>query len=543
MSYVRALLELGRADFLERSRRYGFLVTLAGATYLSYTVFAGWWTVRLGAYVPQAGPAWTGTLVAVATSVPLSLVGFYVVRGSVGRDMRTGVGPILASTATSRLQYTGAKFVSNLGVLGAVLAILVVLAVMVSALDAGRLSTSTAWQAVFPSLLLTAPMLVSLAGLAILFDTLPWLRGAAGSVAYFFLWVALLSLAGFSASPPWTDLAGVALVRDAMGEALQTARPEAAVGGLSVQLGSSGDADTIRFAWSGLGWNAESLVRRLHWIVAGPAFAAVGALSLRLFDPFRDSRARTETAADSDHEIDLPAMPEQEDRRLAADSGRQRVPRRGIDSLASPGRISRPAATLRLATAELRLLLSGHSWWWYGALACVNLTALAVPAEEIGTVLVVAWILPLATWSSLGCRDRIHGTSALMFSSPGSRLRQLPARWAAGIGLSVVTAVGPIVRLVLSGNADGLVALASGAAFVPALALVLGTWSGSPRVFEITYLTLWYLGPANGVTALDYMGATGRAVDGGATAWFTVAAVILAGVAWIGRRRGIRRIA
>src|SRR5262245_66624260 len=56
----------------------------------------------------------------------LSLAGFYVVKGSVDRDRRTGVGQILATTPISKPLYTLGKACSNFAVLATLVALLAV---------------------------------------------------------------------------------------------------------------------------------------------------------------------------------------------------------------------------------------------------------------------------------------------------------------------------------------------------------------------------------------------------------------------------------
>jgi hypothetical protein len=58
--------------------------------------------------------------------------------------------------------------------------------------------------------------------------------------------------------------------------------------------------------------------------------------------------------------------------------------------------------------------------------------------------------------------------------------------------------------LLLGGRIVALV----GVVFVPALALAAGRASGTPRLFEIAFLLLWYLGPANQQAVLDFTGST-----------------------------------
>ncbi len=45
--------------------------------------------------------------------------------------------------------------------------------------------------------------------------------------------------------------------------------------------------------------------------------------------------------------------------------------------------------------------------------------------------------------------------------------------------------------------------------FIPTLALTLGVWTRSSKMFEVVYPILWYLGPMNkenGLAVLDYLG-------------------------------------
>lgn len=538
MSTLRRVLELARADVLERTRRYSFLLVLGGAAYLGYTVQAGYWTVSLGRYVPSAGPAWTGTLVAVVTTLTLSLFGFYVVRGAVERDLRTGVGPILATTSATRLQYATGKFLSHLAVLGSMLLVLLALAAAIQAGRSGLRGPGDAWRVVAPGLLLAAPMLVTVAGLALLFDSLRWLRGSMGSVVYFFLWVGALVGSGLGFGP-WVDVTGMGLFHGAMEDALLAGRPDATPGAFTAQIGPSETGEVVRFAWQGIPWGPEHVAHRLLWVVVGGGLTALSAGALRLADPFREEAGASTGAgagergeATADAEADAPVVG-------GGDRARRTVSGTGaaVDELPPPEPADPGGAFFRSVRAELRLLLTGHRWWWYGGLAAISVAALLVPVGSVGPLLAGAWLLPLAAWSSLGCRDRLHGTEALLLTAPAPVRRQLAARWTAGVGLALLAAAGPVVRLVLEAELAWLAALGAGALFVPALALALGAWSGSRRPFELAYLLLWYLGPASGMPALDFTGATRRALEVGATPAFVVATVLLLLLAWPSRAR------
>lgn len=93
-----------------------------------------------------------------------------------------------------------------------------------------------------------------------------------------------------------------------------------------------------------------------------------------------------------------------------------------------------------------------------------------------------------------------------------------------------------MLKLGLMGDLAGVVALSVGVLFIPSLALCLGVWAGSSKVFEFMYTLLWYIGPINGVASLDFMGVIPGSVEAGVWQWYLGATVILLGFAFIGRR-------
>jgi hypothetical protein len=101
-------------------------------------------------------------------------------------------------------------------------------------------------------------------------------------------------------------------------------------------------------------------------------------------------------------------------------------------------------------------------------------------------------------WSRLGTESREHGVDALLdaYPTPG---RRAVAQWLAGVVLTALVGLGPGIRL-------GLAGWLAGAAFIPALALLLGVLSRTQRLFQAVYLPLWYA-VVNEIAALDYLGA------------------------------------
>ena len=197
---------------------------------------------------------------------------------------------------------------------------------------------------------------------------------------------------------------------------------------------------------------------------------------------------------------------------------------------------------MRLVAAELRLMLQGRPKWWFAGAAGLFIASFVSPPEAARQiVLPLCWLWPVLIWSPLGARETTEGTSQLVFSAPRSLGTQLPAAWCAGVLLALATGGGVAVRLLLARDLPALGAWGAGALFIPSLALALGTWSGTGKLFEGIFTALWYIGPMNHVASFDYCGAIRSAIDGGMPLIYAVAALALMIAAWLGRRRRMRR--
>ena len=158
-----------------------------------------------------------GALTALVVNTFLALAGFYVVKGSVERDRATGVGQILASTPMTKALYVLGKAASNLAVLGAMLGVLAAFAVVTQWVAAEDPRVQL-WPLLSPFLLFAMPMMALVAALAVLFETIPGLRGGFGNVVWFALWVSLMAAPVAQPGSP-VDLIGMTLVtRDMQAE-------------------------------------------------------------------------------------------------------------------------------------------------------------------------------------------------------------------------------------------------------------------------------------------------------------------------------------
>lgn len=517
----RVLYHMVRADLLERVRCYPFLLALAAALYLAYAVATEKvWIVVGDGYRGVYNSAWIGMLMTLVCSTFLSLVGFYIVKNSVLRDTDTRVGRILAATPMRKDFYTLAKTLSNFAVLASVVGILM-LAAVVMQLRLGEVRSISLWKLWAPFVLIALPAMLLTSATALLFETLPILRGGVGNVVYFFVWTAELAVA---ASNGLDDVNGMQLLYRSTRrilEGVDQAHPDNFH--FSLTIGGARAAHT--FLWNGIDWTPHILWVRLEWIAASLAVALLASVFFHRFDPAQEwGRSKPQKLVESSATPHERAEERPEIRAANPQTSLQLSP------------LIRTMAGTRfpqLVRSELRLMLQGQRWWWYAIAAGLFIAELASPASARSGLLLAAWIWPILLWSQMGAREARHATQSLIFSSPHALARQLPALWTAGVLVAVATGGGVAVRLLLSRDWNSLLAWIAAALFIPSLALALGVWSGTSKPFEALYTVWWYIGPAHQMRQLDFMGLTPASST--PLIYLALAAGLLA-ISYLGRR-------
>jgi putative Mn2+ efflux pump MntP len=487
---MRVLYHIARADFLERVRRYSFLVTLVVAVYFGYLAATGKIMLQVGHMRGVYNSAWIGALMSLVATTFLSLAGFYVVKNTIERDRATRVGEILASTPISKILYLTGKWLSNFMVLGVMVVILAISGIAMQFLQ-GEDAHVELWKLLSPFLLLALPAIAVTAAVAVVFETIPWLRGGFGNLAYFFVWTAALAVpssSGVNGGTSPFDWPGLGIVWKSMRAAAKSTNDSFS---FSLDVGSF-DLVHSTFLWNGIDWTGGLVLSRIAWIGFALLLILFSALLFDRFDPARRRLLDTRRKAS-------PEVPVEENHNPVSQPAVTLTP------------LAKVPASFRFGTmlaAELRLMLKGQKWWWYaGAVLLVVLPAALPTPQARGIALCVAWIWPVLLWSVMGVREKRDQTSQLLFSAPHPIARQLSAIWCAGVILAMITGGGFALRLLVARDFRELLPWAIGAIFIPTFALVLGVWSGSSKPFEILYTLLWYVGPMHATIPLDFMGA------------------------------------
>ncbi|MFD2796778.1 hypothetical protein ACFS27_24690 [Promicromonospora vindobonensis] len=473
----RTVWSVAVADFRDRARRPVFTVCLLVAVGVGYLAAppaaAGYTMVKVGAFRGLYDSAYLGTMMAMVGALWLSWIGFYAVRTAVARDSTSGVGELLATTRLRTTAYLAGKFVANLMFLFAMAGALALTAPVMQLIrgESASVDLLALWA---PFLLLCLPVLAVSAAAALLFETIGFLRGGLGNIAWFF---------GFGALFVGWFSAGLAGVTDSMRADVAAQHPGA---GTEVSIGVTGEENGLGiFTWTGNHASGELFGQQAGFLLVALAVALVPALWFGRFDPSRSlHRSRA-----------VPAPPE-----LPA-----AVP---APMFARSARLTPPAVrgggTLRLVVGETRLLLTGQPLWWWLGLAGITVVALLGAGIDARGTLLLAWIWPVLIWSRLGSFATEHDMGPLLTALPARR-RRLVAEWGAGVVVTALCGLGPLIHLVLAGDVLGTGAWLGAVGFIPALAIGLGTLSRSPRPFQVVYVALWYL-MVNGIAAADVMG-------------------------------------
>lgn len=544
MSRPRALYHMVRADFLERVRRYSFLLTLAFSVYLGYAVYAGQVTLQLDKYRGVNNSAWLGSVIGLVASFWLTLVGFYIVKNAVQRDRQTRVGQILATTPISKSFYTLSKALSNFAVLGAMVLVLAVAALVIQ-FSQGADSGIDLFALVSPVLIFGLSAVAVTAALAVLFESLPLLRGGVGNVFYFFLWGALITFGvitlgkgpWFPASSGFTDFTGIASLMGQMQAQVRALDPQYN-GNASFSIGGL-HPTTETFLWTGLKWTPALLISRGMLFAIAAALALLAALFFDRFDPAHGGRLTARSPkAPKKLKTSQPGLP-------------QTLGQNGLDLALTHPAVAHLTPLIRagsqseflfgakirffsLVSAELRLMLRSHAWWWYAVATGLFIACVASPLETARSgILAAAWLWPVLLWSQMGTRETQFSTGALIFSAPRAVPRQLLAMFAAGVLVAALTGGGLALHLMIARDFAGLAAWGAGTLFIPALAIALGVTNGSRKFFEALYTAWWYVGPLHHIRQLDFMGTTPQSST---PAGYLAAAAVLVVAAYAWRK-------
>jgi hypothetical protein len=158
-----------------------------------------------------------------------------------------------------------------------------------------------------------------------------------------------------------------------------------------------------------------------------------------------------------------------------------------------PEKTSKRSNLLSQLFAEMKLMSAGLPLLWYVGAAVGMALCAFLPMNAAWVVLLLLPVWCLGVFSEMGCREYENNTLQCVAVLPNGRLRQIVCAWVSGILLCVLLIAPMILRQALTGNFTIVFSCVSGAIFIPSLALFLGEWTRTRRVFAVVFIVLAYL--------------------------------------------------
>ena len=501
-----------RGDVLIRMRRVSTVVIFLLLSWMAYLWVPAPSTGRTLMQVGGQRVIYNSAAVALGTAslatLFIGLIGFYVVSNALKRDLETRCGFVVASTTVRSSEYLLAKFAGNLAFLALFTAGFMVVAMTM----VGIRGEGTVEPLVFLRhyAFLVAPALVATSALAVLFESVPWLSGRFGDVAYFFVWLSLLGLAaqvpsrgGDASTAALFDLAGFAVVSAQLTETYGTS---------AVGIGSMPyDAAKGTFLFEGLRFTRDLVAWRGVAALAPLALLPPALLFFRRFDPARvrkgGRRAKWDLLARLERKLKWATAP--------------------AVALAPHG-TSLASAAVNDAVLSLQL----HPSLAIAAAAfAVAALAMGDPSRIRSGLLPIAVAVLGAAIADVAARDARGGTRPLLFAIPGIRERFVLWKLASTLVLSAILLGAPLAVVAARSPAEAP-AVAAGLLFLAGAATFLGAVSSNPKTFVVLFLIFWYavVNDSGNTPAFDFANFYDSSSAAASAAW-AAAGIALAAVA------------
>jgi len=482
-----------KADYLQRTRSYSFLITLAVTVYAAYSFVppntASYTTLNVPGYRGAFNSAWVGYVSATMTTVMLSMWGFLLVNSGIKKDIDTEVGLIVATTPISNFGYLLTKLLSNLLVLLTIAGITFIVSMLMFVLR------GTGYPFIFsdfilPYIFFAIPALLVISALAVVGEVFLGKRSILQFIIYFFLCGAMMAGINSPEADHTTtvfDPFGLSLVTDSIKTLINTQFHEN-VKQVSFGFIFAKHKTFQTFVWNGVNWSGIFILSRLVWMGFAVALVYVSSFFFHRFD--------LSQPVSSKKKVLLPEL-----------QPGISEPKPAIATGSLPPLVSDYGIWPFIKTEFLLLVRKGAKWFWLLS-AGVWIAMLFAPLWIAHSYLLpVIWFLQVTRWSELVTKEQTNRLHYFTWSSYKPLLRMLPAQILAGVLLAIALALPVIVRCLISSDIYSVINILVGAIFIVLLAVCLGIVSGGEKLFEIVFFMITYAATQK-IPTLDYVGAT-----------------------------------
>lgn len=479
------IFAIATADFKERTRRFSFLVMCGLALFAAFwfvpNTNAGFSTLIVDSetFRQASNPTWIPLAAAMCTGMFLPLLGFAYLKGAIEIDRSTGILSLLQTSGTSRFCIVLGKFLSNCILLFAITGIVAVGSVaMILLRFPGQWlsfwSLISPFLAIFPGLIFTAAV-------AVLFETIPYLRTKQGAIwgvlLFFVLFVIIVSATTMSENflLAVLDFSSYSWFRDSA---------VVAAGGRDVHITVLGGGSLLKHTgteeliFAGVPMTAIRLVQKGFLICFSAVIVCIASLLLEK-RPLH-SRARKLS------KMRIATLQRRENTHNAASPSVKENPTWQPVPIGNFSIFRQTTLELHRISVEVPKLLMLAMLGMF--IACIF-----APFETSLTILLpITYALAMLPLSGLGTTEKSCGMDTLFGTVDGGVRRQLLASTLAGIALSIVLCAPLLLRSVIIGKWLSFLALFLFAVCVPIVAEVIGRLARTPRAFQILFIILLY---------------------------------------------------
>jgi hypothetical protein len=493
VSYIYNII---KADYLQRTRSYAFLITLAITIYGAYSFVppptANYTTLTVPGYIGIYNSAWVGYISAMMTTIMVSLWGFFLINSGIQKDVDTEVGLIIATTRITDLSYLLSKFLSNFLVLLSITAITFLVSILMFFVRRDG-SPFLFGDFLLPYILFAIPALFFVSALAISAEVFLKNNTILKSITFIFLFGLLLSRINQMEDSNAASLLDVFGIKAMSSSVLHTvnAKYHTNIQAFSMGFNFHSHKQVLKtYNWTGISWTWIFLLSRLLWIFLGFAVVYLSSLSFHRFDFKQASRGKkkSKTKVEALTEDRIYSEPTT----INLSKLPKLVPNYGIFPL--------------IKTEFLLLLRRGSKWMWVvvGGLWIAMIFVELHLAYSI--LLPIMWFLQVTRWSELATKEKTNRLHYFTYSSYEPLRRMLPAQIIAGTILAIALALPVIVRVGLALDGYAVFNIVNGAVFAVLLAVGLGIVSGGKKLYEVLFFMITYVLVQHGFY-VDYLGA------------------------------------
>jgi len=457
-------------DYLQRTRNYAFLITLAVSLYAAYLFVppynADYTTLRIGNFIGVQNSAWIGYLTAVLAAVFVSTIGFYLVNNGLKKDIDTGVGTIVATTTIGNFAYLLAKTVSNFLILLSIVICVFCMAIMLFTFRSIGYPFEIL-QFIVPYLLITVPTIFFIASLAVVTEVFLYRFKIILDTGYFIFICMLLSLQNDISSK--FDVFGFKQVIENM---LVMVTQQYHKANLPVSIGFyiGHNHSTSSFIFDGINWTSNLIIHRVMLVFLSIFMVYIASLFFHRFNIKKQFKIKKI--------------------KPVADFQIKKITDIQLSKLPS---ITYSYSIIPFIKTELIMLIrKGPRWLWL--INFIGIIALIfVPLTEAHQlVLPVLWFLQVGRWSDLVTKERTNRIHYFTYTSYQPLLRLFPAQIIAGIILALAISSPLLLRYLIQAQFLEMISIIAGSIFIIILAVVLGLASQGKKLFEIIFLFSTY---------------------------------------------------